>query len=329
MKRFFLLFSLLLAGSCGGPASSPDRIQFILDWKAQMEHAGFFVAKQKGYYKEAGFEVDILEGTGAPTAARIVGNGTYKLGVSSGSATVMARAKGIPVVSLAVINQHSPVVVYSLKATGIRTPQDLVGKRVGVNVGGTKHREFQAFLKKQGLEENSIDLIGMTEASPAPLLAGQVDAMLGYTEDQPVTVELRGEAVNRISLADYGIDLYSTNLIVNEPYLQDRPDLVRKFVRASLKGWRYAVDHPEEAVAAYMAARPESDRAFNRANFQQLIPILLSPDVDTLGLGAQTPERWTYTRDVLFGLGMVDHKVEVDRLFTNEFLPGKRVKSKN
>ncbi len=314
-----LLLPLLFACSSTPPPS--HHIQLLLDWKAQMEHAGFFVARQKGYYQADGLTVDILDGSGAPTTARLVGNSTYPLGVSSGSATVLARDQNIPVVSLAVINQHSPVVVYSLEETGIRKPEDLVGKRIGVNIGGTKYREFQAFLKKVGIPESRIELIGMTESSPAPLLAGQVDAMLGYTEDQPVTVELRGRAVNRIALADHGIDLYSTNIIAHEAYLKKNPDTVRKFVRASLKGWQYAVDHPDEALAAYMAERPESDPVFNRANFAKLTPILYSPDVEKLGLGAQTHARWTHTRDVLFDLEMIGRKVEIAELFTNVFLP--------
>lgn len=320
---FKLLCCLFLLASCGKPSDPSRRIQLLLDWKAQMEHAGFFMALQKGYYRDAGLTVEILEGSGAPTTARLVGNGTYPLGVSSGSATVMARAKGIPVVSLAVLNQHSPVVVYSLKESKIQAPDDLIGKRIGVNIGGAKHREFQALLKKLGIPESDIRLMGMTEASPAPLLAGQVDAMLGYTEDQPVAVELRGREVVRIALSDYGIDLYSTNIIVNEAYLKKNPEVVRRFLHASIKGWEYAVAHADEAVAAYMAERPESDGAFNRANFRQLIPILNSPDVERMGLGAQTADRWAHTQDVLLDLGMVERGVDVAELFTNEFLPSR------
>ena len=319
--RLLCVLLIALAGACASPSGDLQRFELLLDWKAQMEHAGFFVAKQRGAYAEEGLEVEILEGTGAPTTARLVGNGTYKIGVASGSATVMARARGIPVVSLAVINQHSPVVVYSLGERGIRRPEDLVSKRIGVNVGGTKHREFQAFLKAVGIAQTSLILVGMTESSPAPLLAGQVDAMLGYTEDQPVTVELRGQSVNRIALADHGVDLYSTNIIANESFLRENPDLVRRLLRASLKGWRYAVQHPDEAVAAYMAYRPESNEAFNRANFRQLLPILTSPDVIRLGLGAQTADRWIHTRDVLHDLGMISRRVAVDSLFTNALLP--------
>lgn len=318
-RLVWLLFALLTA--CGSPPDTRHRIQLLLDWKAQMEHAGFFVAKAKGYYDAEGIAVEILEGTGAPTTARLVGSGKYPLGISSGSATVIARARDIPVVSLAVINQHSPVVVYALEENNIRKPDDLIGKRVGVNVGGTKHREFQAFLKKVGIDEDSLQVMGMTESSPAPLLAGKVDAMLGYTEDQPVTVELRGRAVTRISFAAYGIDLYSTNIIANADYLEDNPDIVRRFVHASLKGWRYAVDHPDDAVAAYMAERPESDAGFNRANFEQLIPILMSPDVERLGLGAQTTVRWSHTQDILFDLGLIDRKIDIAGLFVADLLP--------
>ena len=316
MRKFAWLLSLLCA--CSAPETGgSDRIQLLLDWKAQMEHAGFFVAEAKGFYQKAGISVEILEGNGAPTTAQLVGNGTYKIGVSSGSATVMARSKGIPVVSLAVINQHSPVVVYSLAKTGLTKPEHLIGKRIGVNIGGTKHREFQALLRKLGMEESEIQLMGMTESSPAPLLAGQVDAMLGYTEDQPVTVELRGEAVNRIALSDYGVDLYSTNIIVNETYLKDNPELVGRFLKASLEGWSYAVGHPKEAVDAYTTTRPESNRAFNEANFSQLAILLTSLDVERDGFGAQTADRWQSTHDVLHDLGMIEAPVDVTKLFTN------------
>ena len=249
MRKWTVLIALFWA--CSTPESDSERVELLLDWKAQMEHAGFFVAASKGFYEREGLSVEILEGNGAPTTARLVGNGTYKIGVSSGSATVMARAKGIPIVSLAVINQHSPVVVYSLARSGLTEPGHLIGKRIGVNIGGTKHREFQALLSKFDIADDQIQLMGMTESSPAPMLAGKVDAMLGYTEDQPVTVELRGEQVNRIALSDYGIDLYSTNIIVNERFLEEHGDLVRRFLKASLEGWSYAIEHPGEALEAY------------------------------------------------------------------------------
>ncbi len=143
--------------------------------------------------------------------------------------------------------------------------------------------------------------------------------MLGYTEDQPVTVELRGEKVNRIALSDYGIDPYSTNIIVYQTYLAKNPEVVRQFLKASLEGWVYAIENASEATDAYMAERPESNRAFNEANLRQLIPILQSEDVAQNGFGAQNAERWTSTQDILFDLGMIERKVDISTLFTNDY----------
>ncbi|MSS70624.1 MAG: ABC transporter substrate-binding protein [Candidatus Latescibacteria bacterium] len=320
-----ILLIAVAALSCGsGQDAASGKIEFILDWKAQMEHSGFFVAQQKGFYREEGLEVKILDGNGAPNAATLVGNGTYKLGVSSGAATVIARAKGVPAVSVAVLNQRSPMVVYALAESDIIKPQDLAWKRVGVNFEGIKYQEYRALLTKLNIDPATIKEIGMAGSDPAPLLAGQVDALLGYTQDQPVQVELRGRKVNRIPLPDYGVNLYSTNLIVNEAFTKDHPDVVRRFVRASIKGWDYAIAHPDEAVSIYHAGHPESNLAFNQANFQHLIPLLSSPDTERMGFGAQSAERWAHTQDTLFDLKRIEKKTDVAALFTNEFLPPKK-----
>lgn len=320
-----ILLIAVAALSCGsGQDAASGKIEFILDWKAQMEHSGFFVAQQKGFYREEGLEVKILDGNGAPNAATLVGNGTYKLGVSSGAATVIARAKGVPAVSVAVLNQRSPMVVYALAESDIIKPQDLAWKRVGVNFEGIKYQEYRALLTKLNIDPATIKEIGMAGSDPAPLLAGQVDALLGYTQDQPVQVELRGRKVNRIPLPDYGVNLYSTNLIVNEAFTKDHPDVVRRFVRASIKGWDYAIAHPDEAVSIYHTGHPESNLAFNQANFQHLIPLLSSPDTERMGFGAQSAERWAHTQDTLFDLKRIEKKTDVAALFTNEFLPPKK-----
>lgn len=320
-----LLIALLIpviSLSCGSKQDAASgTIEFVLDWKAQMEHSGFFVAQQKGFYREEGLEVKILDGNGAPNAATLVGNGTYRLGVSSGAASVIARAKGVPVVSVAVLNQRSPMVIYALAESGIIRPQDLTWKRVGVNFEGIKYQEYRALLTKLNINSETIKEIGMAGSDPAPLLAGQVDALVGYTQDQPVQVELRGRKVNRIPLPDYGVNLYSTNIIVNEAFMKDHPDAVRRFIRASIRGWNHAIAHPDEAVSIYHAGHPESDIAFNRANFQRLIPLLSGPDTERMGFGAQSAERWAHTQDTLFDLKRIEKKTDVAVLFTNEFLP--------
>ena len=320
MRRHWVVFLISISiSSCAPKVEDGRNIEFILDWKAQMEHAGFFVAQGKGYYREVGLRVKILEGNSAMNAAILVGNGTYNLGVSSGAATVIARSRGAPVVSLAVINQRSPVVIYALKGAGIKRPQDLVSKRVGVNFGGIKFQEYRALLTKLSIDPTTITEIGMAGSGPTPLLTGQVDAMLGYTQDQPVLVKLRGYEVDQIPLADYGVNLYSTNIVGNEAFLRSHPDLVRRFIGASVKGWNHAIAYPEEAVSIYHTKHPESDVTFNRANFQHLIPLLTHTDKSDFG--RQSASRWSHTQDTLYELKRIEKMTPLNQLFTNGFLP--------
>ena len=213
--------------------------------------------------------------------------------------------------------------IYALAESGIQKPQDLFGKKLGVNFEGVKYQEYRALLTKLHIDPAAIQEVGMAGSDPTPLLSGQVDALLGYTQDQPVQVELLGRKVNRIWFPDYGLNLYSTNIVVNEAFMKDQPDVVRRFVRASVRGWTYGIAHPEEAVTIYHTARPESNVTFNRANFQHLVPLLSGPDTDRMGFGAQSAEGWARTQDTLFDLKRIEKKADVAALFTNEFLPEK------
>ena len=314
----------LLAQGCGESGNENLlRVNLLLDWKPQMEQAGFIVAQEKGYYAEAGLDVVMHEGQGATTTAVLVGSGQYNLGLATGGATIIARARGVPVVSLALINQHSPTVIFALESSGITSPSDLIGKRLGLTQTGVKFDEYRALMNRLGIDRSLIDEVDVGK-SVAPLLAGTVDALLGYTEDQPVLVELRGMSVVRLPMHRYGVDMLSTNVITNEEFLGENPDVCRRFVQASLRGWKRAVEHPEEAVMIYTSRYPESDENFVRANFQAFTPILFGPAVDSIGLGGQRRVAFRNTEQMLFELGIIEGRVNVDSAFTNTFLSNVR-----
>ncbi len=315
--------ALLALSGCGGDATEEGltRVDLLLDWKPQMEQAGFVTANAKGYYRDAGLSVDMHEGQGATTTAAMVGSGQYGLGLSSGGATIIARSKGARAVSLALINQHSPTVIFALASAGINEPADLVGKRIGLTKTGVKYDEYRALMNRLGIDRSAIEEVDLRK-SVAPLLSGVVDAMLGYTEDQPVLVELQGEDVARIPMHEYGVDILSTNIIANETFVAEHADLCSAFVAASLKGWKYAVEHPEEAARAYLERYPESSPEFVRANFQQFRHLLFSEHTDSLGLGAQTLEGFAATEALLAELGIIDRRVDPGAAFTNRFLTG-------
>jgi NitT/TauT family transport system substrate-binding protein len=313
--------ALSLAGC--GEAVDPnlEQINVLLDWKPQMEQAGFIVAREKGYYREVGLGVTFHEGQGATTTAALVGSGRYPLGISSGGATIIARSRGAHTVSLALINQRSPTVIFALESAGIRAPSDLVGKTIGLTQSGVKYDEYRALMNLLDINRSTIEEVDIRKAIVPSVLSGTVDAALAYTEDQPVLVELQGYDVVRIPIHDYGVNLLSTNIVSNEDYIAERPDVARKFIAASLKGWKYAIEHPDEAVATYLNRYPESNADFARENFRQFRPLLFSAETDSNGLGAQTLAGFVQTERLLHELLITEQRVDPLKAFTNEFLP--------
>ena len=309
--------------ACGGSPEDDGltRLDVLLDWKPQMEQAGFIVAQEKGFYREAGLSVDLHEGQGATTTAALVGSGQYSIGVSSGGATIIARSRGAVPVSLALLNQHSPTVIFALASSGIREPSDLVGRKIGLTQTGVKFDEYRALMSRLDIDRSLIDEVDIRKAVVPSLLSGAVDAALAYTEDQPVLVELEGYDVVRIPMHRYGVNVLSTNIITSETFLREQPDVCRRFVEASLRGWKYAVENPDEAVAIYTARYPVSDERFVRENFRQFRPILFSADTDSAGLGVQTLAGFAATERLLHELGIIDTRVDPAAAFTNEFLP--------
>lgn len=302
--------------------SSPkpaDHVAFLLDWKAGMEYTGFFVAKDLGYYKAADLDVDIQDGSSASISAKLVAAGKHSLGMSSGDAIAIAVENGMPIKSVAVLFQQSPVVIYSLKELGISKAEQLVGKTIGVSTGDTKYNYFQGLLNRLKLNNGQIKEVTV-DWEIAPLLTGKVDALLGYINNQPVQVEMQGKAVNIIKLQDYGMNLYNESIIANSDFIKTHPDVVQRFVTASLKGWKYAVDHPSEAVMIVAKLHPEQQPIYLEKNFSQIIPLLTNADTAKFGLGAQTLDGWTNTVATLREVGLLKTSLNPNSIFTTEFL---------
>lgn len=310
--------SLILC-SCSKQENGSVGVDFLLDWKASVAYSGFFVAQAKGYYRQAGLEVRILDGTGAPDAARLIAAGKYKIGCSTGDATVMAVARGLPVTSVAVLFQSSPVVIFSLEATSIDDPQGLVGRRIGITVGDTKYTYYKALMRNLGIDRTTIDEVRVGW-EVTPLLTGEVDALLGYTSGEPVQVEAQGREVRRIYLADYGLQMYSTNIVVNTEFLAKNGSVVRRFLKASLKGWEDVINSPHEALRIFAEQHPESDPRFSSMSIDYVLPLLESPDTKLHGLGFQTTDGWSNTIATLFASGMIDSMLNPHQVFVNDLL---------
>jgi PAS domain S-box-containing protein len=239
-------------------AADPDatHVTLQLRWKHQFQFAGYYAALHKGYYEEAGLVVDIVPGgLGSKPVVQEVLSGRAQYGVTN-SEIILHRAQGKPLVMLAAVFQHSPLVFVTRRSTGIQSLHDLIGKRVRMTTG-PRDVELQATLASGGI---GLDKLQITEGinSKDDYIDPANDALSAYVTNQPYYLIQEGIAYNLIKPADHGVDFYGDCLFTSEQQVEQYPGQVAAFRAASLKGWHYAMEHPEEIIRLIQTKyRPE------------------------------------------------------------------------
>jgi len=226
------------------PAIAADKVSLQLKWFHQFQFAGYYAAVEKGFYAEEGLEVEIRERDPKVTTIPIdaVLNGDAQFAIAD-TMLILERLQGSPVVTLAAVFQHSPLVLLSLNESGINSPLDLKGKRIMF----TDDVALLATLAKFDIELTDIKRTPHNFRDDA-LLTFDVDAMSAYITSQPYFYKTKNREINVIAPADYGIDLYGDILFTSEDYIRNNPEQTLAFRRASLKGWRYALENSEEVI---------------------------------------------------------------------------------
>ena len=244
LYRLFLCIALSFLLS--GLASAAEKVSLQLKWFHQFQFAGYYAAKAQGYYAEEGLDVDIRPLDPKRVVVEQVATGVADYGVGD-SAIIADYARGTPIVSLAAILQHSPLVFISRRDSGIVSPQDMADKRLMFDAKGSDEGLIRAILAEAGVNLGSFDYVQHTYDNE-DLISGRVDAMSAYMTNQPLYFRERGVSINVINPQSYGLDFYGDLLFTSEQELNTHPGRAERFLRASLKGWQYALDHPEEII---------------------------------------------------------------------------------
>ena len=244
MKRYLIVLLLCISALYAQPLH--EKVSVQLQWADQFQFAGYYVAKEKGFYRDAGLDVTIQKFDPKKLAIDEVmaGRSTYGIGRSS---LLVDRMQGKDVVALAAIFQSSPFILLSKKSLDIRTPRDLIGKRIMMTQDFQDTISVRAMLNSQGI---SLDQIKFLEHSynPIDIITGKTDVMACYISNEPYVLREKGIETNAISPESYGFDFYSDILFTSGSELRHHPKRVRAFVDATLKGWEYAFAHiPETA----------------------------------------------------------------------------------
>ena len=324
MKRKWLYAALTgLLGLVPVRAADAGELIFNLDWVVYGRHTQYFVALEKGFYKEAGLDLKIVRGYGSTDAINKITTNQATFAFGDAGSLVIARGKGAQVKLVGMIYAKLPFAVFSLTDAKITKPKDLEGKSLAAPTFDSQRNLFPIFVKHTGIDGGKVKWVTVDGAQKNPmLLARKVDAIPEFVPHIPVLTRQAKQqnlTLNVLKWSDYGIELYTNGLMVSDELIRSKPEMVRGFVQATLKGLRYTFDQPDEAVNLMLKHNPTMDREVVRAEIDLVRELALTEDAKKNGLGWMNEKVMQATVDAVAEVFKVE-KPPLPTLYTNEFL---------
>ncbi|MEM7017216.1 MAG: ABC transporter substrate-binding protein, partial [Pseudomonadota bacterium] len=284
-----------------------DKVKVQLKWHHQFQFAGYYAALEQGFYRDAGLDVKLIEHSPGVTPIEQLLQGFVDFAVADTGALIY-RSTGVPLVALAAIFQHSPSILLARSDSGINEVTDLRHRRVMVS-GGYMNAELIAMLQNAGLSPEETNLVP-SETSLDALLEKRVDAYNAYTTNEPFFMQEKGIGYNIFQPRHYDVDFYGDTLFTTEQKIAEQPALVERFRRATLKGWQYAVEYPEEIVELILAKYNTQNKMREHLMFEAAQSInLILPSV--VPIGYMNEERWRRIESVFIKQGRISHSIDL------------------
>lgn len=329
MKKLFvfLLVAILALAGCQSKDKKEKatgkkelkKVTLVLDWTPNTNHTGLYVAKEKGFFKEQGLDVDIIQ-PGSTGADQLVASGKAEFGVSAQESLTQARVQGVPLVSIAAIIQHNTSGFASPIAKNIKTPKDFEGKTYGGWGSPVEKAVIDSLMKKEHADVNKVSIINAGDADYFTMVKKNVDFAWIYYGWTGIEAELRGEKLNMIYLTDYSkkLDYYTPVLTTNEKMIQNDPETVKAFVKAASQGYQYAIKNPDQAADILIKAAPDLNAKLVKKSQQWLADKYQD---DAKQWGEQKLEVWQNYANWMSDNKLLEGKFDAKKAFTNEFLP--------
>lgn len=270
-----LLTSVLCCSSCRreddhASANGARLVRVQFGWLPDSHHAGFWLARDKGYYKAEGLSVELRAGGLDSSPQTAVVSGAADIGQAGGlEQLITARAEGLPVQAIAAFHRTSPQALISLNSNPVRSASDLRGKTIAVAYGDAAELLFREFISRNGIAEKELHLVPF-RFDLTPLMNHKVDVITGFSTDQPSTLKVKGFSPVVLRYADVGIESYGYTFFCSEQYIARNHDVIDAFLRASRRGWEYAFSHKSEAIALMLAHFPHLDPSAEDTKFESV-----------------------------------------------------------
>jgi NitT/TauT family transport system substrate-binding protein len=330
-RKYILILPLVLAlslilGACqgGGQAAPKDEVTVQLSWFHSTEFSGFYIAEQLGYYEEENIAVNIVAGSPQIDPVDKIAEGEAQFGIVAGDGVIRAQKDGKDLIALAAIFRKNPLVVMALEESGIQKPEDLEGKTVGVVSPGldtTWDIQFIAMLNMLDIDPGTMSFVPNEFFHGADdLLSGKMDASSGcFSTNEPIQAEIDGIDVNLIYYSDYGAEFYNNLIVANSDLIEENPDLIQRFIRATFKGYRTAIENPDVAAEQALKYDPNLDIDFQKSTMEVQIPLI---DTGDAPIGVMDESVLEHTQQILLNQGFIDSPVNLNEIYTNEFIEG-------
>ena len=288
--------AVAVAPPCVAQEKPLTKVVFSLDFVPSGRHAPWYAAIAEGYFKDEGLDVTIIPGQGGAESIQAVASGTANLGFMAPPAVALARANGAKVKMLSVIYQKIPIAVFSLNSgANVTTAKQLEGLTLGSGSGSFTPKILAGYMAQQGLDSSSLRIVNIAPSARASaLMAKTVPSIEFFIMSRP-GLEAAAKDIHAglqtFFPADHGLDLYSNGVGVSEDYLAKNPDVAKRFMRAAMKGWKFALDHPDKAVADEIKFVSILKPDVVRADFEIVRNLVVTPDTQRHGLGWFDPAK--------------------------------------
>jgi NitT/TauT family transport system substrate-binding protein len=323
MKLLKALFPLIAATVLtSAPASALDKVSFRMNWYLGGVHSPFQLGLDRGYYKDEGIDLTINEGRGSVSTSQGIAAASDDFGFADSSSVMLLASKGANVKTIMTIHGSSPFGVVALAETRIETPKDLEGKRLAISAGDALTQLFPAFAKSAGVDVSKISLVQIDPAGKVvALLEKRVDAILGGLDDQYFLVKQKGANPTGMKFADHGANTVGLTLIANQSTIDAKPDLVKRFLKASARSWQAAIKEPDAAIDALLKIRPDLDRTSQKGQLLADISFIASEANKSKPFGYNAEADWERTMNILKEYRDLKTDKLAGAFYTNDFVP--------
>jgi NitT/TauT family transport system substrate-binding protein len=314
MVIFLLTLFITSCSPLATPTPPLTPITMQLQWTHQAEFAGFYAADQNGYYAEEGLAVTFLQGGATVDHMAAVQEGKAQFGTTSADALITARDQGKSLRAIAAVFRRSPTVFVTLADSGITRPQDFAGKtiRTVTSITPTLHA-MTSFVGLSPSQYNEITL----PSDVSMFASGEVPVWGMFITGQAVAIKQAGYKINIIYPDNYGVHFYGDVIIATDETIKNNPDLVLRFLRASLKGWTFAVENPAAVGSIVVKAEPKADVAVENERMITSLPLINTGEDH---IGWMKEELWSGMEKTLREQGILSKPMDISQIYDLQFL---------